>query len=254
MTELDCEILGQGETAILVHGSGARSTWIDQRPLAERYRLVLPSRRGYGLSPPGDPDFEVDGRDIAELAAAVAPDGAHLVGFSYGGIGCLLAAAGAPERILSLTVIEPPCFGVARGDPAVERFLEALGGVYSAARSLTAEEYDAACREVIGARPASGGLKPEQRAVADANRRERPPAEAEVPLAALAAGRFPKLVVSGVWNAAFDAVCAVLAERLGADRALLPGAGHGAHQAPGFNDRLESLWRAASAQAATCRG
>jgi len=49
---------------------------------------------------------------------------------------------------------------------------------------------------------------------------------------------FPKLVVSGGHSEAFDAVCAVLVERLGAERATLPGAAHNAQQAPGFNELL----------------
>ena len=48
--------------------------------------------------------------------------GDHLVGQSYGGVIALLAAPRLP--LASLTVIEPPAFGVARGDPAVERWLE----------------------------------------------------------------------------------------------------------------------------------
>jgi hypothetical protein len=55
---------------------------------------------------------------------------------------------------------------------------------------------------------------------------ERYPWTAEPPLDELAATRFPKLVVSGAHNAAFDAVCDVLEQRLGATRAVLPGAGH----------------------------
>ena len=52
--------------------------------------------------------------------AELLGDGAHLAGFSYGGVIALLAAAARPEAVRSLTVIEPPCLGVARGDPAVE--------------------------------------------------------------------------------------------------------------------------------------
>ena len=43
---------------------------------------------------------------------------------------------------------------------------------------------------------------------------ERYPSEAEIPLDALAATPFPKLVVTGAHSAAFDAVCDVLEERL----------------------------------------
>jgi hypothetical protein len=67
---------------------------------------------------------------------------------------------------------------------------------------------------------------------------ERMPWEAEIPLDELAAAPFPKLVLSGAHNAAFDLVCDVLETRLGAERAVLPGAGHSLARAPGYADRL----------------
>jgi pimeloyl-ACP methyl ester carboxylesterase len=67
---------------------------------------------------------------------------------------------------------------------------------------------------------------------------ERSPHEARIPLAELARGPFPKLVVSGSHHPAFDAVCDVLERELGAERATLPGAGHSVQRAPGFNDVL----------------
>ena len=51
------------------------------------------------------------------LVADALAGGAHLVGHSYGGVISLLAAAAVPERVRSLTVIEPPCTKVAAGDP-----------------------------------------------------------------------------------------------------------------------------------------
>jgi hypothetical protein len=47
-----------------------------------------------------------------------------------------------------------------------------------------------------------------------------------IPLDTVARAAFAKLVVSGAHSAALDAVCDVLEERLGAQRAVLPGAGH----------------------------
>ena len=70
---------------------------------------------------------------------------------------------------------------------------------------------------------------------------ERYPWEADPPLGDIAARLYEKLVVSGGWNPAFDAVCDVLEERLGASRAVLPGAGHSPQAAPGFNERLLQL-------------
>jgi len=50
---------------------------------------------------------------------------------------------------------------------------------------------------------------------------ERGPWEAEIPLTALADWPFPKLVVSGAHNVAFDAICDVLERELRAERAVL---------------------------------
>ena len=70
---------------------------------------------------------------------------------------------------------------------------------------------------------------------------ERAPWEAEIPFAGLAEASFPKLVVSGAHSEAFDAVCDVLEQRLGAERVVLPGAGHSIPRAPGFNAQLEEF-------------
>lgn len=237
MTDLAIEVLGAGDTVVLVHGSGHRDvSWEDQRPLAERYRLVVPFRRGYGDSPPADPDFAVDAVDVAELLG----DGAHLVGYSYGGVASLLAAARRSEAVRSLTVIEPPAFGVAPEHPAVQELLARLGPLYKSAPGLTAEQFGAAFGEALGFDRPPGPLDPKILSALDSLRRERPPWEAEIPFERLAG--VPTLVVSGGWHPAFDAVCDVLEQRLGAERAVLTGAGHGAQHAPGFNERLTAFW------------
>ena len=71
---------------------------------------------------------------------------------------------------------------------------------------------------------------------------ERPPSEAEIPLDGLAAAPFPKLVVTGGHDAAFEAIGDALEERLGAERAVFPGAGHSVQRlgAP-FNDALTAF-------------
>jgi hypothetical protein len=67
---------------------------------------------------------------------------------------------------------------------------------------------------------------------------ERGPWEAEIPLAALRAAPFPKLVVSGGHNPAFDAIGDVLERELPAERVVLPGYGHSVPRHPGFTDIL----------------
>ena len=76
--------------------------------------------------------------------------------------------------------------------------------------------------------------------------RERYPWEAQIPLGDLAAAPFPKLAVSGAHDDAFEVVCDALAERIGAERTVIAGQGHGAQRtgAP-FNERLERFLAAA---------
>jgi len=75
-------------------------------------------------------------------------------------------------------------------------------------------------------------------------RRGRPIWHADLPLAQLAAAPFPKLVVSGGHSAGFDAICDDLAERIGAARAVVEGAGHEIQFAGApINDTLLAHWR-----------
>jgi hypothetical protein len=78
-------------------------------------------------------------------------------------------------------------------------------------------------------------------------RRGRPIWEPELPLAPLASAAFPKLVVYGGHSAGFDAICDELAERIGASRMVIEGAGHEIQFTGGpVNDALLTLWRSVS--------
>jgi pimeloyl-ACP methyl ester carboxylesterase len=225
---------GSGPRLVLVHGSGGNSGWATQRQLADRYTLFMPTRTGY---PPNLPlqriDFEVQAQELFE----VLEPGDHLVGHSYGGVISLLAAKTADLR--SLTVLEPPAFGVALEDPAVEALVAELRPLWPT--DLEPEQFLRRFVEIVGVLGpynAPSPLPPELEASVRPMMVERAPWEAEIPFDALAAAPFPKLVVSGGHSPAFDAICDVLEERLGAERAVLPGAGHSIQRAPGFNDLL----------------
>jgi pimeloyl-ACP methyl ester carboxylesterase len=230
------EVAGSGPRLVLVHGSGGNSGWPAQRPLAERYMLVMPTRTGYPPNPPLERiDFDVQADELLE----VLEPGDHLFGHSYGGVVALLAAKSADLR--SLTVAEPPAFGVAPEHPAVAELVGELAPLWPP--QLEPEPFLRAFVERIGAGPysAPSPLTPEIELSVRALMAERGPWDAEVPFAELAAAPFPKMVVSGAHSEAFDAICDVLEQRLGAERAVLPGARHSIPRAPDFNKRLEEF-------------
>ena len=209
---------------LFVHGSvvNGDATFGAQKPLADRFDIVVLNRRGF---PPG-PDVErVDFEDEARWLEPHVEPGTHLVGHSYGGVISLFAATWYADRIRSLTVIEPPAFGLARGNPAADAFTADFHALQAAGLTDPAE-FLARFLTAVGSATPPGNFTPELLQGARTLMVERSPAEAEPPLDELAATPFPKLVVSGAHSAAFDAVCDVLERRLGAERAVLPGAGH----------------------------
>jgi pimeloyl-ACP methyl ester carboxylesterase len=236
---------GAGPPVVLVHGSvsGGETTWMEQRPLAERYILIVVDRPGYGRTAMVErEDFE----DDAPLVAEALADGAHLVGHSYGGVVSLLAAARRPDAVRSLTVIEPPAFASARGHPAVDELVTALEAHWDSGER-DPEAFLRRFLELVGSSMRlPSPLPPELERGAQVLLVERPPWEADIPLGEIAAAPFPKLVFSGGHHPAFDAVCDVLEERLGAERAVIAGAGHTVQRtgAP-FNERLEEFLRRA---------
>lgn len=181
-----------------------------QRPLAARFRLEIVARAGA--------DFARE----APLVADQLGEGAHLVGHSYGGVISLLAAAVRPDAVRSLTVIEPPAFGAARGHPAVEEFVVAAERHW-AEGPLDPVAFAEGFLALVGS---PRRLGPEAEPAARMLMVERLPQEAEIPLAELRRAPFPKLVVSGAHHPAFDAVCAVLERELPAERVVIPGFGH----------------------------
>jgi pimeloyl-ACP methyl ester carboxylesterase len=223
---------GRGEPIVFVHGSFdcAEETFPKQRELADQYRVVLVDRRGYGDSPPAvrfDFDSQVD--DLI----AVLGRGAHLVGQSYGGVLCLLAAAARPDLVRSLTLIEPPAFSIARGHPAVETFIARLEPWFAAAPQMPKERLLPGFLRSFGLDPPDVQLSEEDLADAVTSAHEPPPWEAEVPLDRLAQASLPTFVVSGAWDiappeareiasAAFRVVCDEIASRLNSERAVFP--------------------------------
>jgi len=248
-TNLNVRISGQqGPDVLLLHGSTGNDgeiVWSDQRQLSADYRMIVPDRRGYGGSPdPAPTEWEDHIRDVVALLG----EGAHFVGHSYGAVLGLVVGSRRPELIRSLTLIEPPAFGLARGDPAVEKLLSKLMPAFSPSSGMTPEEFSIAFGEALTGQPSPlpTGMSHKQREQTLNIMREPVPWEAPVELDKLAVAPFRKLVVSGNWHPAFEAVCDVLTDRLSAERLVLAGNGHGPHHVDGgrpLNARLLSLFQ-----------
>jgi len=242
------ETWGAGPRVVLVHGAitNGPAAWSKLRPLADRWQLVVVTRPGFAPDPPGPPcDFEVDAAGIAQLL----DNPAHLVGHSYGGLIALLAAAARPEAVQSLTVVEAPLMSLVRGDPEVEQSIaEHLSLV--ASHGDDARTFLAAFTARLGGDPSRvpDPLPDELRQNVELLIHERYPWEAVIPVEALAATAFPKLVVSGGHSSMQEKMCDLLVDRLGssAQRAVIEGSAHNVQRtgAP-FNDRLEQFLTAA---------
>jgi pimeloyl-ACP methyl ester carboxylesterase len=246
--ELDVDRHGSGPVVLFVHGSvvGAARTWRHQLPLAGEWSLLLVNRPGFAGSPPlARGDFEAEAPMVAELCERLAPDGAHLVGHSYGAVIALYAAALRPDAVRSLTISEPGCMRVAAENPVVAAQIASGELLYEHVEELRPIDFLRAFRSGVGStHETPEELGEELLAGAALLMRERPPWEAEPPLRALREAPFAKLVISGGHSPVFEAICDALARELDARRETVAGRGHTipAAGAP-YNELLASFLR-----------
>lgn len=245
MTEIAVTREGHGPELLLVHGGASpRTTWQALMPLAARMTLVVPHRRGYPPSPPGRHDFDLDAADLAPLLESRP----HVVAHSYGALGTLIAAAANPGGVRSMTLIEPPLFHLAAGDPEVER-LERMGNAFLT-QGLEAEP--SMLREFLRLAGApdvpDGPLPPDLVHSVERAHGGRLPGEARPPLRVLRDAGVPSLVASGAHSTAIERICDAVATELGAERLVLAGAGHFAQQDPAFAECLTRHLVAAAAR------
>lgn len=248
MSKLEAERWGEsGARLVMVHGSlgSAMTAFSEQQSLAARWQIIAPYRRGYSPSPETDridPDRDAD--DLLEIIG----EGAHLIGTSMGGVVAMRAAAKAPERIHSLTVIEPPALPNGAGRPEVDQLRTALQEHWETHESADNETFVAGFLKALNVQMALPSPLPAPLAEAVANLKTERPWETGVPLDALADAPFPKLIVSGGGTPGFEEVCDVLADSLEGKRVLFPGSPHAVQRiGDPFNEELESFLSAAEA-------
>jgi pimeloyl-ACP methyl ester carboxylesterase len=215
-----------GPRVVLVHGDvfDAPAIFAAMEPLAAHHRLVLVNRRGFGASPAVDgKDFDVDAGDLEEV---LVEEPSHLVGQSCGGVASLIAAAQVPGSVQSLIVFEPPAFGLVADDPEVRRLIDSIRAMLTV--DPPPDEFLRSFAALLGADPSHlpTPLPESLFRAARVQMHGRWPWEAVIPLEALAAATWPKLVVSGGHSRIFDLGCDVLQRQLPARREVFRGAGH----------------------------
>jgi pimeloyl-ACP methyl ester carboxylesterase len=261
MTEPSVHAAGQGPPGVLVHGTfvGGPESWPAQAPLADRHRLLVVERRGYGANPApagtGTLGWPVDSQDLLGLLEALG--GAHLVGHSYGGAVVAVAAGRRPDLVRSLVLVEPALHGLAGDHPAVAARLELEREVFSRAPTMTAGAWSRYWLTAVAGLPeeaAAGwmaGWGEREWALAEVVHRERWAGDAEVDVAALAAAGFPKLLVVGAKGPSAGpgrelaaALVDALVRRLGVEVVVFEGSGHlpQTEEPDRFNDLLRATW------------
>src|SRR5258708_2126648 len=94
---------GQGDPLVLLHGGFGSGEDLEPvvRELAKHFRVIAPDRRGHGRTADVEGPITYDnmGSDTIAFMEAIQLPKAHLVGFSDGGILCLLIALQRPDLV-----------------------------------------------------------------------------------------------------------------------------------------------------------
>ena len=119
---------GQGEPVVLAHSSTASSgQWRDLiSQLSTRYRVLAPDHLGYGRTGPYRGHLPLMDHEVAVIEALLRLAGspAHFIGHSFGGSVLVRVASRMPDRVRSLTLIEPILFYLLQGDEKLDEYNE----------------------------------------------------------------------------------------------------------------------------------
>jgi pimeloyl-ACP methyl ester carboxylesterase len=230
---------GQGPPALFLHCGLAHSGAFAGLMAALNSRLAmraldLPGHGGTGY----DPSIPVQAQAAANALALIG-DGppAHLIGHSFGATVALRLAVEAPERVASLTLIEPVQYSLL-ADSGLPAFAAELDEEDALQQAAAAGDWRRAAEVFLSRWGPAGGLAamtPKQAANAVArmplviaSERDLVGDAARLRRADLAGVRCPVLLVAGadsppVVHAIFDTIAGELPA---ARRLTVPGAGH----------------------------
>ncbi|HLF69477.1 MAG TPA: alpha/beta fold hydrolase, partial [Actinomycetota bacterium] len=131
---------GAGDPVALVHGGVFHSgpAWAQSigALAGAGYRVIAVDRRGHGHSDAGDADFipvHLHADDLRLTLELRDAKNVHLVGVSYGALVCLEFALSWPDRVSSMTLVEPALFAWVADDPDMGVWLERFDEIAASA-------------------------------------------------------------------------------------------------------------------------
>jgi pimeloyl-ACP methyl ester carboxylesterase len=146
---------GAGPGVVCVHSNASSSAqWRGLMDLlAPSFHVLAPDSYGAGKSPPWPSDRKIALRDevaLIEPVLARAGDPFSLVGHSYGGGICLVAAAAQPQRIKAMALYEPTLFALVEQESPPPNDVDGIrNAVVASVEALKAGDRAAAARYFI---------------------------------------------------------------------------------------------------------
>jgi pimeloyl-ACP methyl ester carboxylesterase len=109
--ELTVRDVGSGPPVLFIHGAillDALAPLMKEPAIGGAFRVVSYGRRGFGRKPTPPISLKAQAADAAAVLDHVAIERAHVVGHSLGAAIALQMAHDFPDRVQTLTLIEPP--------------------------------------------------------------------------------------------------------------------------------------------------
>lgn len=218
---------------LFIHGAGTAGAeaWPEQAAAAEPGWFFLP-REGIA-----DDAYRDARRTLDWLRER---GGGHVVAHSYGANAAVLAAQLEPSLVSSLALLEPACFDLARGMPAVEEHIAAMAPVFAVSDNPTvsSREFSRRFAAAMGTTPPDLPDDVLEERVARLRAMRQPWGVGLDPTKGLPSRT---LVITGAWSQLYEETAQALAGH-GAEHLTIEGAGHRIQDAAEASEILRSHW------------